>query len=319
MAAGAVQLKLRYEGFETLTRQMPVPRQTRESEPIYAAGVALLRKTLVRDRAVRLIGLTAINLTDVQQLTLFDEPDKTDRITKSIDAVRERFGEKAITRARLIGHGDGADSTSARSPRCRPIRTLDKSNTCSYASLQLERLFGASGRRREGVVEQMALTKITPTPARVQWDRRLARPSTVRVAGRQLTVTAPRRDARRDRRLPRRSRAAHHLSGRDRCRPGLARLRRPTPALVRRRAGRGRLANPRFERLGLDDPERSVAGLNPSARRRPGRSGRFGPGAPACRRVSAMGPTTGDRPKVKAHARTWSWIRRAGCDQSTVA
>ena len=37
--------------------------------------------------------------------------------------------------------------------------------------------------------KQMALTKIAPTPARVQWDRRLARPSTVRVGGRQLTVT----------------------------------------------------------------------------------------------------------------------------------
>jgi hypothetical protein len=35
---------------------------------------------------------------------------------------------------------------------------------------------------------KMALTKITPTPARVQWDRRNGRPSTVRVAGRQLTV-----------------------------------------------------------------------------------------------------------------------------------
>jgi DNA polymerase-4 len=85
---------------------MRVPLQTRESEPIYAAGVALLRKTLVRDRAVRLIGLTAINLTDVQQLTLFDAPDTSDRITRSIDAVRERFGEKAITRARLVGHRD---------------------------------------------------------------------------------------------------------------------------------------------------------------------------------------------------------------------
>jgi len=106
LAAGAVQLKLRYEGFETLTRQMPVEHQTRESAPIYAAGVALLRRTLVRDRAVRLIGLTAINLTDLQQLTLFDAPDRTDRITASIDAVRERFGEKAITRARLIGHRD---------------------------------------------------------------------------------------------------------------------------------------------------------------------------------------------------------------------
>jgi hypothetical protein len=35
----------------------------------------------------------------------------------------------------------------------------------------------------------MGLTRITPTPAHVHWDRRLARPSTVRVAGRQLNVT----------------------------------------------------------------------------------------------------------------------------------
>jgi hypothetical protein len=42
----------------------------------------------------------------------------------------------------------------------------------------------------------MALTRITPTSARVSWDRRHGRPSSVRVAGRQLTVT--RLDAVRD-------------------------------------------------------------------------------------------------------------------------
>jgi DNA polymerase-4 len=106
LAAGAVQLKLRYEGFDTITRQAPLGHQVRESEPLYQMGVSLLHKALSDDRAVRLIGLTAINLTDVQQLTLFDAPDRTDRIAQSIDAVRERFGEKAITRARLIGHRD---------------------------------------------------------------------------------------------------------------------------------------------------------------------------------------------------------------------
>ena len=106
MAAGGVQLKLRYEGFDTITRQAPLGHQARDSEPLYELGVALLHKALGSDRAVRLIGLTAINLTDVQQLTLFDAPDRTDRIAQSIDAVRERFGEKAITRARLIGHRD---------------------------------------------------------------------------------------------------------------------------------------------------------------------------------------------------------------------
>ena len=102
LAAGSVQLKLRYEGFETLTRQAPLPRQTRESGPIYDAGLTLLRRTLVAGRGVRLVGLTAINLTDTQQLTLFDAPDRIDRLTQSIDVVRERFGDRAITRARLL-------------------------------------------------------------------------------------------------------------------------------------------------------------------------------------------------------------------------
>ena len=102
LAAGSVQLKLRYEGFETLTRQAPLPRQTREARVLYDATLALLLKTLVAGRGVRLIGLTAINLSEAQQLTLFDAPDRTDRLTKSIDAVRGRFGERAITRARLL-------------------------------------------------------------------------------------------------------------------------------------------------------------------------------------------------------------------------
>jgi DNA polymerase IV len=102
LAAGTVQLKLRYEGFETLTRQAPLARQTRESAPLYAATLALLRRTLVAGRGVRLIGLTAINLADTQQLTLFDSPERNDRLTRSIDVVRSRFGEDAITRARLL-------------------------------------------------------------------------------------------------------------------------------------------------------------------------------------------------------------------------
>ena len=102
LAAGSVQLKLRYEGFETLTRQAPLPRQTRESDMLYEAAVALLRRTLVAGRGVRLVGLTAINLADTQQLTLFDAPARTDRLSRSIDAVRQRFGDRAITRARLL-------------------------------------------------------------------------------------------------------------------------------------------------------------------------------------------------------------------------
>ncbi|MGH2418814.1 MAG: DNA polymerase IV [Candidatus Limnocylindria bacterium] len=102
LAAGAVQLKLRYEGFETLTRQAALPHQTRETDPIYQTGIALLRRTLVAGRAVRLVGLTAISLSQAQQLTLFGAPERSDRLTRSIDAVRDRFGDQAIMRARLL-------------------------------------------------------------------------------------------------------------------------------------------------------------------------------------------------------------------------
>ena len=102
LAARAVQLKLRYEGFETLTRQAPLARPTRDTGPLYETAMQLLARTLVVGRGVRLIGLTAISLTDAQQLTLFGAPDREDRLARSIDAVRERFGDGAITRARLV-------------------------------------------------------------------------------------------------------------------------------------------------------------------------------------------------------------------------
>ena len=102
LAARAVQLKLRYEGFETLTRQAPLGAATHDADTLYHATLNLLRRALVPGRGVRLVGLTAISLTDAQQLTLFDHPQRRDRLTESIDLVRKRFGEGAITRARLL-------------------------------------------------------------------------------------------------------------------------------------------------------------------------------------------------------------------------
>ena len=102
LAAGTVQLKLRTEGFQTLTRQAPLDHQAREAEPLYAAARSLLDTVVTSERAVRLIGLTAIDLSEDQQLTLFDTGAEPERIARSMDAVRARFGPAAITRARLL-------------------------------------------------------------------------------------------------------------------------------------------------------------------------------------------------------------------------
>jgi DNA polymerase-4 len=102
VAAGGVQLKLRYEGFETLTRQMQLAQPTTDGQVILDAARQLLDRALEPGRAVRLIGITAISLADAQQLTLFGDGQRVQRLAEATDAVRDRFGDTAITRARLL-------------------------------------------------------------------------------------------------------------------------------------------------------------------------------------------------------------------------
>jgi DNA polymerase-4 len=102
VAAGGVQLKLRYEGFETLTRQTQLAHPTTDGQLILDAARRLLDRALEPGRAVRLIGITAISLADAQQLTLFEDGPRVQRLAEATDAVRDRFGDRAITRARLL-------------------------------------------------------------------------------------------------------------------------------------------------------------------------------------------------------------------------
>jgi hypothetical protein len=53
---------------------------------------------------IRLLGVTASGLGEPDQIVLFaaDEPRQR-RVVEAADEVRHRFGERAITRARLVG------------------------------------------------------------------------------------------------------------------------------------------------------------------------------------------------------------------------
>jgi hypothetical protein len=54
-------------------------------------------------------------------------------------------------------------------------------------AVRLERPFGYADAGEEDTAA-MALTKVSPIPARVRWDRRLARPQSFQLGDRQLTV-----------------------------------------------------------------------------------------------------------------------------------
>ena len=99
-----ITLKIRYDDFRTVTRSHTVAQATDLDDVIYKVACDLLREVSLH-QPLRLIGLSLNNLTDrlERQLSLFPEPQKANvTLTKVIDLVKEKYGEKSITRARLL-------------------------------------------------------------------------------------------------------------------------------------------------------------------------------------------------------------------------
>jgi DNA polymerase IV len=103
--AATVTVKVRDSSFRTITRQRTLPEPTDLTEPIFRTAVELARPE-VRGIRVRLLGVTASNLGEREQLALFEaaEPRRR-RAVEAADSLRRRFGEGTVTRARLLGSG----------------------------------------------------------------------------------------------------------------------------------------------------------------------------------------------------------------------
>jgi DNA polymerase-4 len=103
--AGTVAVKIRDSGFRTITRQRTLAEPTDMTGPIYATALELARPE-IRGMRVRLLGVTASNLGEREQLALFETAEpRHRRAVEAADALRRRYGERAVTRARLLGAG----------------------------------------------------------------------------------------------------------------------------------------------------------------------------------------------------------------------
>ncbi len=99
--ARTVTLKLRYSDFTTITRQETLPAATATDTTVRDAAIALLDSAWSGD-AVRLLGVGVTGLENESQLDLFSRP-ANDRIDRTLDGLRARFGKDAIRR----GTGEG--------------------------------------------------------------------------------------------------------------------------------------------------------------------------------------------------------------------
>ena len=101
--ASTVEVKIRDSAFNTVTRQRTLREPTDLTDPIWRTALELARPQ-VRGKRIRLVGVTASNFDTGEQLGLFSADDPKQRhVVEASDAIRRRWGERAVTRARLIG------------------------------------------------------------------------------------------------------------------------------------------------------------------------------------------------------------------------
>jgi DNA polymerase-4 len=103
--ARTIAVKVRDSSFRTVSRQRTLPEPTDQTEVVFAAALELARPQL-RGVRVRLLGVGASHLGEGEQMGLFvAEDERRRRATAAADAIRKRYGAKAIRRARLIDSG----------------------------------------------------------------------------------------------------------------------------------------------------------------------------------------------------------------------
>ena len=101
--AVTITLKLRDSSFTTITRQTSLETPADLTEPIYEAAVTLLRREL-HGQKIRLVGVTASNFRDREQMGMFEAKDDPKRhaAAEALDKIRNKYGNRAVTRARLV-------------------------------------------------------------------------------------------------------------------------------------------------------------------------------------------------------------------------
>jgi DNA polymerase-4 len=101
--AATVTVKVRFEDFETVSRQRSLRMETTEADELHRTSVQLLRELVGEDaRRVRLVGVRASKLSGPdRQLEMFSADTARIRaLDEAIARIRKRYGEDAIVSGR---------------------------------------------------------------------------------------------------------------------------------------------------------------------------------------------------------------------------
>ncbi len=103
--ARTVSLTVRDHNFVNMTRARTLGEPTGLTEVIYHTAREIHRHSFEPWRKIRLLGVTVSNLTEAgvgHQLSLFGaDSERLERLTRTVDRLKDRFGDDSLQRARL--------------------------------------------------------------------------------------------------------------------------------------------------------------------------------------------------------------------------
>jgi DNA polymerase-4 len=106
-----VVLRLRFDDFSRATRSHTLTEATAQTQTILATarGLLVAALPLIESRGITLVGVALGNLDDdyAVQLALPFDSRRAAALDATLDAVRDRFGSAAVTRAVLLGRDEG--------------------------------------------------------------------------------------------------------------------------------------------------------------------------------------------------------------------
>lgn len=94
-----ITIKVRFSDFKTITRSKTSPEFIDRGTEITKAALELFRRLDLDGKKVRLLGVGAGNLEEsFSQLELYEDGEKSVKIDRTMDSIRDKFGESAIGR-----------------------------------------------------------------------------------------------------------------------------------------------------------------------------------------------------------------------------